>query len=557
MEINNTAIKNSISNADPKKAIKLFKLFLDNINRYKDDIILLEGRLTNITDKENNRTVGFAESRISSNRINDAILRISKDLEKELNNFISFKEIKISADSFEEQLKRKLEGEYILDKDPLAEGNTSIIFKAIEKSSHQPVIIRALKNQSFKSEEEKEALEIEIDKTLKLKHRSLIKIKSFRLDDFPACYIEEFIHGVTLKKLLKLGPLPREKVFSIIIKLGKTLSYLHTKGIMHQRILPSKIFMDIEGVPVFSPFERFSNSANTSDLKKLTKELRYMSPEEVRGETSSAYSDQYRLGILMYEILTGEKLFSGNNIVEVFNARAVFHKNKRHRTEISNKLKVTTATKRVWLKMLAYIPSDRYDTILTPINLIKTKEGKINKNTPYQISFESYNRCRSKNLNFTRDFYVHLFIKNPQLINYFIKEPSKIETTIKTEEVTPAEKLAKFKKVLFELKTTKPELTKKALANLTIPDGIVFPETMLRSAITFLFSDFEKNSYLDRIINLDIHKNIPIKSFDDFLAALIETAKINDYLWNTSIETAWKETKNNCLEKIKLTKKVN
>lgn len=543
-EINNQSIKKLISEGKTEEAIELFNLFLDGLNHYKDEMTLMKGNFKNISLDKRDNLIEYAKSNIYINKTNDSILRISNELEKEFNSFISFKKIEISSDSFEEQLNRKLEGDYILEKKPLAEGNTSIIYKAKEVSTEQKVVVRALRNQKFKSEntvEHAPDFKQKPERILNLKHRNLIKIKSFRLDDFPACYIEEYIDGVTLKKLLKYGPLPREKVFSIISQLGKVLYYLHTKGIVHQRILPSKIFLDVEGVPVISPFERFSSNINRGDMKNLAKEIRYLSPEEIYGDSPTEFSDQYGLGVLMYELLTGEKLFNGENIFEIFEDRKAFYDNKKHRQTKLNKLVLSSTTKRVWLKMLSHNQKDRYDCIKDATKLIKQKEGKINSNNAYQIGFESYNRCRSRNLNFTKDFYVNLFRKDLSLIDFFIKKSD----SFKSEEIKI------FKNKISELKEENIVELKNKLAKMKIPETVVFPAIMLRSAITFMFSDLVKSNHLEKILLLDSHKNVNIIAFENFLSALIETAKMNDYLWNDKIENAWLQTKEECMKKIK------
>src|SRR5690606_32168235 len=117
--------------------------------------------------------------------------------------------------------------------------------------------------------------------------------------------------------LKELGQLPVPMVQSIISKVGEALGYAHRHGVVHRDIKPANLMIDIEGLPVVTDF----GIAKVADARGLTMTgvmigtPTYMSPEQCSAGEITGASDQYSLGIVAYQMLSGRVPFEGDTIV--------------------------------------------------------------------------------------------------------------------------------------------------------------------------------------------------------------------------------------------------
>src|SRR5690606_26797986 len=120
-------------------------------------------------------------------------------------------------------------------------------------------------------------------------------------------------HGATLEQYLKKNQRPETAdVLAILQSLCSTLSYLHQRTIVHRDVKPENIFMTRESKVKLMDLE-ISRTRDSEDLTKtgvVVGTPYYLAPEQIRGEVSPQ-SDQYALGVILFEMLAGEKPFRG------------------------------------------------------------------------------------------------------------------------------------------------------------------------------------------------------------------------------------------------------
>ncbi len=145
--------------------------------------------------------------------------------------------------------------------------------------------------------------------------------------DGPHHYIASaFIAGQTLAAVIDANDkgLEPRRAAQIVLDLAKALNYAHGRGIVHRDVKPANVMIDAEGQPQLMDFglARFELSE-----EKLTQEgailgtPAYMAPEQVKdGRSANAASDQYSLGVVLYELLCGQTPFSGPPQILLFNA---------------------------------------------------------------------------------------------------------------------------------------------------------------------------------------------------------------------------------------------
>ena len=137
--------------------------------------------------------------------------------------------------------------------------------------------------------------------------------------------VMEYVDGDTLMPAcLKNGArLPVEKVVDIIFKCAKALDYSHSKGVLHRDIKPTNIMLTRDGVPKvmdFSVAEVNDPNAAVDAKRNAVGSPLYMSPEQVQRHKLEPASDLYSLGVVMYQLLTGETPYGGLDLPQLFAA---------------------------------------------------------------------------------------------------------------------------------------------------------------------------------------------------------------------------------------------
>ena len=163
----------------------------------------------------------------------------------------------------------------------------------------------------------------------KLDHPSVAKVVS-NGDMSRVCIVMEWAEGKILRQILgEQGKLPAERAVRIALGICDALEYIHSQGVVHRDLKPENIMVDAEdriklidfGIAASAgarrlTFSKFSSTLGTPD---------YISPEQVKGKRGDARCDVYALGVILYEMLTGEVPFQGPSPLAVMNDRLINH----------------------------------------------------------------------------------------------------------------------------------------------------------------------------------------------------------------------------------------
>ena len=138
----------------------------------------------------------------------------------------------------------------------------------------------------------------------------------------------EYLRGCTLAHLLKaMRPLPEKDALKIASLLCEALQYLHDQGVTHRDLKPQNVMVGCDGSIRLLDF----GLAKSNELRRVTfagltptmGTPDYMAPEQVQGKRGDARTDIYSLGAMLYEMLTGETPFDGDNSLAAMNARVL------------------------------------------------------------------------------------------------------------------------------------------------------------------------------------------------------------------------------------------
>jgi eukaryotic-like serine/threonine-protein kinase len=167
----------------------------------------------------------------------------------------------------------------------------------------------------------------EADIGRKLDHPGVVKVLPAE-DDSRVCMVMEWVEGRPLRDVLdkekKLSP---ERAGRIALRICDALGYIHDHGIVHRDLKPDNIMIDAEDRIKLIDFGIAREAgARRLTFAKLTKSMGtpdYVSPEQVKGKRGDARSDVYSMGVIFYEMLTGEVPFRGPNPLVAMNQRLV------------------------------------------------------------------------------------------------------------------------------------------------------------------------------------------------------------------------------------------
>jgi serine/threonine-protein kinase len=210
-------------------------------------------------------------------------------------------------------------GRYEIEKE-LGRGAMGIVYLGKDPKINRTVAIKTLQFEEGLPEEElksiKERFFREAESAGALTHPNIIRIYDAG-EDYDVSYIAmELLDGVDLKKWCEKSNLfPVKDVLDIAAKVADALDFAHLQGVVHRDIKPANIMMLKDGTMRVTDFgiARIMSSSKTQTGTVLGTPS-YMSPEQISGKKVDGRSDIYSLGVVLYEMLTGEKPFGGDSI---------------------------------------------------------------------------------------------------------------------------------------------------------------------------------------------------------------------------------------------------
>jgi eukaryotic-like serine/threonine-protein kinase len=214
-----------------------------------------------------------------------------------------------------EKLRAATAGEFVIGGE-LGHGGMAAVFLAYDTRLNRRVAIKVMAPALLMGEGLVQRFANEAVTMANLRHANIITVFSVRQVEDIHFFVMEFVSGRPLDQIIQhAGQLPVPVARAIIWQVGSALGYAHRHGVVHRDIKPANILLDEEGNALVTDFgiSKAVESSTRTQTGVLVGTPAYMSPEQCYGLPVTAACDQYALGVVAFEMLTGRAPFSGSS----------------------------------------------------------------------------------------------------------------------------------------------------------------------------------------------------------------------------------------------------
>ncbi len=218
----------------------------------------------------------------------------------------------------DKNIGRVLDERYELQ-EKIGEGGMAVVYRALDKRLNRLVAVKIMREEMASDEELKRRFCSESQAVAMLSHPNIVAVYDVSHSDKTEYIVMELIDGITLKQYMdRRGALSGKETVHFSKQIARALGHAHERGIIHRDIKPQNVLLLRDGTIKVTDFgiAALENEWQENDGQAIGS-IHYIAPEQARGELPDARSDIYSLGVVMYEMLTGEVPYTGDTLGEI------------------------------------------------------------------------------------------------------------------------------------------------------------------------------------------------------------------------------------------------
>ena len=241
-------------------------------------------------------------------------------------------------------------------------GGMSSVYRAHDRLLDRKVALKVLHQQYTDDAEYVERFRHEARAVAALSHPNIVTVIDRGVHDGRQFIVFEYVDGENLKELIRRGPVPVETALELALQVARGLSFAHQQGLIHRDVKPQNVLLNGNGQAKVTDF----GIARSLDVQRGMTQTGtvlgtsdYIAPEQAQGQRVDEHTDIYSMGVVLYELLTGEVPFPGENFVAV----AMRHINEPPPPIRDKRPDVSPHLEAAVQKAMAKDPDDRFATM--------------------------------------------------------------------------------------------------------------------------------------------------------------------------------------------------
>ncbi len=264
--------------------------------------------------------------------------------------------------------------------DVLRSSKTNVAYKVKNVLAQRFETLKIVPGDLHHDPERLERFQREIKIHARLDHPNILAFYNASVLNGHLVMTTAFVEGTTLEERLELGPLPWRHAVDYAAQVVGALAAAHSQGIVHRELTPANILVTSDGRAIISGFgqAKAAHDPRLTQKGAVVGSLFYMSPEQVRGgEQVDARSDLYSLGAVLFEMVTGQRMFSGKSHFDIM----VAHVNQTPPDPSSLAPDLPQALSETILRCVAKLPAQRHgnaEELRTGLRNLIEKHGGTN-----------------------------------------------------------------------------------------------------------------------------------------------------------------------------------
>ena len=276
-----------------------------------------------------------------------------------------------------------LDGRYEIQ-EMLGVGGMAIVYRAYDNIDDRPVAVKILKEEFLANEEFRRRFKNESKAIAMLSHPNIVKVYDVSYGERLQYIVMEYVEGITLKEYIEQRRvIPWKEAVHFLTQILRALQHAHDRGVVHRDIKPQNIMLLHSGNIKVTDFgiARFSRSETRTMTENAIGSVHYISPEQARGDFTDGKTDIYSLGVVLYEMLTGELPFQSDSTVSV--AIMQLQSEPRRPREINDQIPL--GLEQITIRAMQKAPAERYQSAAEM--LLDLEEFKRNPLIRFEYSY--------------------------------------------------------------------------------------------------------------------------------------------------------------------------